>query len=258
MRTGRLSTARACVDRQVPQGLCNEDSILPARIARPTITCTGRGMVVAKVVCFAQARCFVGRSFSVGHSCIRCKSMLLATSHFGSVRVRRRCQDVKQGPSGCRIVSHTSWALAAQMLEFARVTIGLCCTKMYRAQLLDVVAWLRSRPMLCQRLSASSCRAPRSASCVLRARQAQQGELVNALAVWGLPREARYPDRIQWWEEAPEQVVRRILAEDLDVARPESVAECSCKEGRECGWPRLIETNADEHKKALRAATHVP
>lgn len=41
-----------------------------------------------------------------------------------------------------------------------------------------------------------------------RAEDAQRGELMKALAIWGLPREAEYVEQCPWWEIALEKALR--------------------------------------------------
>lgn len=50
-----------------------------------------------------------------------------------------------------------------------------------------------------------------------RSDEAQKDELMRALAVWGLPREARCPDQATWWEQAVESAVREIALEPRNV-----------------------------------------
>lgn len=50
-----------------------------------------------------------------------------------------------------------------------------------------------------------------------RAGEAQRDDLMRALAVWGLPREAKFPDQASWWESAIEGAVREVAAEPRDV-----------------------------------------
>lgn len=47
-----------------------------------------------------------------------------------------------------------------------------------------------------------------------RANEAHRDELMRAMAVWGLPREARFPDQMGWWETAAEATARPRLVED--------------------------------------------
>lgn len=114
------------------------------------------------------------------------------------------------------------------------------------------------------------------------------------MAVWGLPREARFPDQMSWWESAVEVAVRPLPMEDRSLVgvnllampprllfrtRPArarlydryltpskglgTLGEGAGKKGKSGGvqlkggprlWPAWIETERDEDKKALLCA----
>lgn len=41
---------------------------------------------------------------------------------------------------------------------------------------------------------------------------------MKSLAIWGLPREAKFLDQSPWWEQAVEDVIRGHLAEPRDLS----------------------------------------